>query len=62
MGSTLYTYRWKPKEGRKREKRPKSFKTEAAAKAWAERNKLKEYTINNLGTEKYPKYRAVLKK
>ncbi len=61
MGSTLYTYRWKPKEGRNRKKRPKSFKTEAATKAWAERNKIKDYVIKNSGTEKYPKYRVIHK-
>jgi hypothetical protein len=61
MGSTLYSYRWKPKEGRNRDKRPKSFKTAEAVKAWAEKNKLKDYSIKNLGTEKYPKYQIVLK-
>ncbi len=61
MGSTLYSYRWRPKAGRIRAPRPKSFKTEAAAKTWAEKKDLKDYSIENCGTEKYPKFRAIKK-
>jgi hypothetical protein len=36
------------KKGRCRKPRPKSFKTEAAAKAWAEKQGIKKFTLKNL--------------
>jgi hypothetical protein len=61
MSSHLYINRWKPKEGRNRAKRPKSFKTTEGAKVWAEKTKLKDYEVVNFGTEKHPKYKALPK-
>jgi hypothetical protein len=57
MGSRLYSKRLmhrrnKPKYGRDRLKRQKTFKTEAGAKKWAEENKIKEYKLVNLKEEK----------
>lgn len=53
MGSTFYKKRifavkHKPKYGRDRNKRPKTFKTEEAAKKWAEENKISKYTLVDL--------------
>ncbi|MFC1733118.1 hypothetical protein ACFL6I_22695 [candidate division KSB1 bacterium] len=36
------------KRGRNRKVRPKTFKTEASAKKWAEANKVKSYELVNL--------------
>ena len=50
------------KRGRKRKKRPKTFKTEASAKAWAEANKIKNYEIEDLkASSKVKKLRIVVK-
>jgi hypothetical protein len=38
------------KRGRNRKKRPKTFKTEQSAKAWAEKQGLKNYALENLKT------------
>ncbi len=35
---------------RKKQSRPKTFKSEEAAKAYAETNKIKQYTLKNLRT------------
>ena len=53
MGSTYFTKRLfktkrKPKYGRGRQKRPKTFRTEEAAKKWAEASKIKDYILVNL--------------
>lgn len=53
MGSTYFIKRVfktkrKPKYGRDRAKRPKTFKTEEAAKKWAESQKMKGYSIVNM--------------
>jgi hypothetical protein len=45
MGSTLYTKRYHPNEGRHRGHRPQTFATADAAKAWAEKNKVKKFEI-----------------
>ncbi len=51
------------KGGRSRKKRPKTFKTEAALKAYAEKNKITNYDILNLKGEhsKKNKLRLVAK-
>ena len=51
MGSTLYSKRHDYKEGRNRKDRSKTFKTEAAAKAYADANKIKKYVLKNLKSE-----------
>lgn len=53
MGSTYFIKRIfrtkrKPRDGRERLKRPKTFKTEEAAKKWAEANGVKAYSLENL--------------
>ena len=53
MGSTYYSKRLKSKlikrvNVRRERTRPKSFKTEAAAKKWAEENNVKSYELKNL--------------
>jgi hypothetical protein len=53
MASTYYSKRLKFKldkriNVRRERTRPKSFKTEAAAKKWAEENKVKSYELKNL--------------
>ncbi len=50
MGSTYFKKRVfatkrKPKYGRGRATRPKTFSSEASAKKWAEANKIKDYTL-----------------
>jgi|SaaInlStandDraft_6_1057023.scaffolds.fasta_scaffold283178_2 hypothetical protein len=51
MGSRLFSNRYKYKLGRDRASRPKTFKTEEAAKQYAEANKIKKYEIKNLKSE-----------
>jgi hypothetical protein len=58
MGSTLYTKRQyhrkkKPRPGRGREKRPKTFATEAKAKAYAAAQKIEKYEITMLHEGKF---------
>jgi hypothetical protein len=53
MGSTyfvkrLFATKRKPKYGRGRPTRPKTFKTEEAAKKWAESNKIADYKLVDL--------------
>ena len=48
MGSTLYSKRFDWTNGRDRKKRPKSFKSEDAAKKWAEANKISKYELVDL--------------
>jgi hypothetical protein len=62
MGSTLYNKRWKWTEGRIRKKRPKTFNSEAAAKKYAETNKISNYELVNLhASAKKKKIRIVSK-
>lgn len=51
MGSNLYSQRWRY-DGPKRKKRPKTFKTEEKAKAWAEKNKIKDYELVKIREDK----------
>ena len=67
MGSRLYSKRimhrrHKPHMGRGRDIRPKTFRTEEAARKWAESEKIKEYTLVNLKEEsaKKKKIRVVV--
>lgn len=64
MGSTFYSKRLDYKSGRNRTKRQKTFKTEAAAKRWAEKNKLESYKLVNLKSSdsKSKKFRVVVSK
>lgn len=53
MGSRFYSKRLRVKAERKaarelRAKRPKSFKSEEAAKKWAEAKKISDYSLRNL--------------
>ena len=49
MGSVFYSKRLPTKRRVRRERsRPKTFKTEEAAKAWAEKNKIKDYKLVNI--------------
>jgi hypothetical protein len=62
MGSTLYSKRFVWTEGRNRKKRPKTFKTEQAAKKWAEANKISSYELVNLhSSSKDQKIRVIAK-
>lgn len=50
MGSTYFVKRLfktkrKPKYGRDRPERPKTFRTEEAARKWAEENKIEKYEL-----------------
>lgn len=45
MGSTLFSQRYRPRFGRVRLKRPKTFKTAELAKAWAAANKIEKYEL-----------------
>ncbi|MBW3012455.1 hypothetical protein KY311_04670 [Candidatus Woesearchaeota archaeon] len=62
MGSTLFTKRYVFTNGRSRKKRPKTFSTEAAAKAWAEKNNVQNFEIVDmkLGGRDH-KFRIVVK-
>ena len=51
MGSRLFSNRYNYTVGRDRTSRPKTFKTEEAAKAYAEANKIKKYELKNLRSE-----------
>ena len=51
MGSTLFSKRFDYQEGRARKNRSKTFKTEEAAKAYADANKIKNYVLKNLKSE-----------
>ena len=58
MGSTFYSKRifytkHKPKYGRGREKRPKTFPTAEKAKAFAEQLGLKKFAITELSKHKF---------
>ena len=58
------THRRKPvSSSRKRKKRPKTFSSEKLAKAWAEKNKIKNYELVNLriGDRKDKKIKIVVK-
>lgn len=53
MGSTyfnkrLFATKRKPKYGRQRAGRPKTFKSEDTAKKWAEANKIADYELVDL--------------
>jgi hypothetical protein len=45
MGSTLFSKRYTPKHSSFRKKRVKTFKTEESAKAYAEKNGIKNFKI-----------------
>lgn len=47
MGSTLWSKRHEKYKPKKR-KRPKTFKTEESAGAWAEKHGIKQYKLVNL--------------
>jgi ribonuclease E len=51
MGSTFYSNRLDQRPGRRRKKRPKTFKSEESAKKWAEENKISKYELVNLKPE-----------
>lgn len=53
MGSTLYSNRYNPKFGRNRKVRPKTFKSEEAAKKYAEEAKISDYTVEQLSATKF---------
>lgn len=58
------THRRKPVSfSRIRKKRPKTFSSEKLAKAWAEKNKIKDYKLVNLriGESKNKKIKIVVK-
>ena len=64
MGSTYFTKRIKAMLGQKakgRKKRPRTFASEAAAKAYAEKHGMKNYEIVNLkySTSKSKKIRLI---
>ncbi len=67
MGSTYFKKRVfktkrKPKYGRDRKKRPRTFKSEESAKKWAEANKIKDYKLVDLKEgKKEKKIRVVVK-
>ena len=67
MGSTYFEKRVfntkrKPKYGRGRALRPKTFKSEESAKKWAEANKVKNYGLVDLKKEKKEKKIKILVK
>jgi hypothetical protein len=68
MGSTYYSKRLKVRlinrvNVRRKRTRPKSFKTEDAAKKWAGDNSVKSYDLKNLkSTESSTKKLVILKK
>jgi hypothetical protein len=67
MGSTYFTKRLfrtkrKPRYGRGRKKRPKTFISAEAAKKWAEAKKIKDYTLVNLKEGKKEKKIVVVAK
>ena len=51
MGSTFYSNRLDQRAGRRRKKRPKTFKSAEAAKKWAEANKISKYDLVNMRAE-----------
>ncbi|MFW6013723.1 MAG: hypothetical protein ACOCZ6_01540 [Nanoarchaeota archaeon] len=53
MGSTFYSKRYKPRLGRRRKRRPKTFKTEEQAKKYAEEIGANYNTIEVLREKKY---------
>ena len=65
MGSRLYSKRMRY-HAQKRQvlrrgwHRPKSFKTEEAAKGWAEANKISEYTLKNLKSSESKRKKIVI--
>ncbi len=56
MGSRFYSKRQtkkRPKKGEGLPPRPKAFKSEAAAKAWAETNSLKGFKVDQIADKKF---------
>ncbi|MGM5483125.1 MAG: hypothetical protein ACQESF_06690 [Nanobdellota archaeon] len=53
MGSVFYSKRYNWKVGRGRKKRPRTFKTEDKAKAYAKEQGLKDINIQKLKEDKY---------
>ena len=65
MSNRFYSKRLRVKEERKRENRksrPKSFKTEDAARKWADTNKIKNYSLRNLKSLEGSKKKIVIVK
>ena len=63
MSNRFYSKRLRVKEERKRgnrKPRPKSFKTEDAAKKWADANKIKNYSLRNLKSTEGSKKKIVI--
>ncbi|MBN1646029.1 hypothetical protein JW868_03245 [Candidatus Woesearchaeota archaeon] len=62
MGSTYFTKRCKAalaQNKQYRKKRPKTFKSEEKAHAWAQANNISKYSLENLRTPDNPKVRIV---
>ena len=65
MSSRFYSKRLRVIEERKggqRKKRPKSFKTEDAAKKWADAKKISKYSLKNLKSHASRKKKIVIVK
>ena len=58
MGSTYFSKRYNPETSRCRKKRAKTFKTEEAAKKWAEENGMKDYKVVQMTYATQPKFRV----
>ncbi len=63
MGSTFYKKRLYVKEGRKRKKRPKTFRSEESAIAWSSKNNIKKFELKNLRSpeSRKKKIRVIIK-
>lgn len=61
MGNTLWSNRHDATLGRNRTKRPKTFKTSEAAHAWAKKQGISKYAVQNMhpSRTKYHKFRVV---
>ena len=53
MGSTFYSKRYRPHLGRRRQRRPKTFKTEEQAAKYAKEIGAKDTAIEMLDEKKY---------
>lgn len=61
MGNTLWSNRHDATLGRNRTKRPKTFKTSEAAHAWAKKQGISKYVVENMrpASTKHKKFRVV---
>lgn len=61
MSNTLWSNRHDATLGRNRAKRPKTFKTEASANAWAKKQGIAKYTVQNMhpASTKNKKFRVI---